>query len=315
MKWLITGGCGFIGLNLIEHLLSEADHSIRIVDNLSVGSREELLTVCKPDDPVELVVADVLEKDVLLKASEEVDVIVHLAANTGVSSSVKNPRYDCTVNVEGTLNCLEAARHNAVKRFVFASSGAPLGESTPPINEESIPKPVSPYGASKLAGEGYCSAYFHAFGIETVALRFSNVYGQRSQQKNSVVAKFIKQIINEQQIEVYGDGFQTRDFIFVGDIVRAIFLSANSMNIGGELFQIATNTETSIQTLIEVLRKVLIDYGISDFEVKYTDNRIGDIKRNCSDISKAKKLLNWGSEVDLENGLRRTVSWFLSSQF
>src|SRR5699024_11073922 len=233
MNWLITGGCGFIGVNLIERLLRNPDNRIRVLDNLSVGTREDLAAVTdfsetppcpstggselardssasqksspsslkregwgEGENKVQLIVGDILDEPLTLQAAESADVIVHLAANTGVGPSVDDPRKDCTTNVIGILNMLEAARHNEVKRFVFASSGAPVGEVEPPIHEELAPHPVSPYGASKLAGEGYCSAYYRTFGVETVALRFGNVYGPRSSHKGSVVAKFIKQAMN-----------------------------------------------------------------------------------------------------------------------
>jgi len=206
MNWLITGGCGFIGRNLIKNLLAEGGHVIRVVDNLTVGSRDDLAAVCDftesdksslltPDSSlsskVELVVGDILDEQLAVQVAQDMDVIVHLAANTGVLPSVENPRLDCVTNVIGTLNYLEAARHNKVGRFIFASSGAPAGECEPPIHEELPPHPVSPYGASKLAGEGM-SAYSRTFGVDTVCLRFSNCLRGTVHQKNSVVAKFIK---------------------------------------------------------------------------------------------------------------------------
>ena len=237
-KWLITGGCGFIGRNLISNLLEERGHFVRILDNLSVGNRDDLAKVCefKESTPsslntqssqVELVVGDVLDKELALKVAKKADVIVHLAANTGVGPSVENPRKDMEANVIGTFNMLEAARQNNVKRFIFASSGAPIGECEPPIHEELAPHPVSPYGASKLAGEGYCSAYYRAYGLETVALRFGNVYGPLSAGKNSVIAKFIKQAIAGETLEIYGNGEQTRDFIYIDDLIQAIRKSIN----------------------------------------------------------------------------------------
>ena len=266
MKWLITGGCGFIGRNLVKELFEEGGHAIRIVDNLSVGSREDLAQVCDftESDPdisspqhsvlntqssvVQLIAGDIIDDQVAIKLAKGVDVIVHLAANTGVGLSVEDPRSDCINNVLGTFNYLEAARQNAVKRFVFASSGAPIGECEPPIHEELAPHPVSPYGASKLSGEAYCSAFYHSFGVETVALRFGNVYGPLSGHKNSVVARFIRQAINGETLEIYGDGYQTRDFINIDDLVRAIRLSEHKPEIGGEAFQIATNKETALSS-------------------------------------------------------------------
>ena len=212
--YLITGGCGFIGTSLIAQLLKEKPKTkIRVLDNLSVGTKEDLAEVCNfvevdvshgislhsscAEDfsdhfEVELITGDVRDYDTCSQCCIGIDIIVHLAANTGVGPSVENPRLDMEANVIGTFNMLEAARKNNIGKFIFASSGAPIGEVDPPIHEEKVPRPVSPYGASKLAGEGYCSAYYRTFGIKTIALRFGNVYGPLSKHKNSVVAKFIK---------------------------------------------------------------------------------------------------------------------------
>lgn len=336
MNWLITGGCGFIGVNLVKNLIEEGCHHIRIVDNLSVGTCEDLSQVCNFTklDPeklelqssatdldypqpsqVELIVADILDPDLALKTSKGIDYIVHLAANTGVELSVKNPRSDCLSNIVGCLNYLEAARHSNVKRFLFASSGAPVGDCEPPIHEELAPHPVSPYGASKLAGEGYCSAYYRTYGVETVALRFGNVYGPLSGQKNSVVAKFIKKAIEGEPLEIYGDGKQTRDFIYVEDLINSIRLSAVVDGIGGQVFQIATNRENTIIELVEKLLTILSDYVFHNIEVKYGKARIGDVRRNYADTSKARRLLNWQSEVNFETGLHKTVGWFFRKGF
>jgi UDP-glucose 4-epimerase len=326
MRWLITGGCGFIGRSLIQELTAEGGHSIRVVDNLSVGSRADLAEVARftespteglaslserPGEAVELVVGDILDADLALAAAAGADVIVHLAANTGVAPSVENPRADCVTNVIGTLNYLEAARHTGVGRFVFASSGAPIGECEPPIHEELAPHPVSPYGASKLAGEGYCSAYARTFGVQTVALRFGNVYGPNSGHKSSVVAKFIRNAMAGEPLEVYGDGRQTRDFIYIGDLVRAIRRAAVVDDIGGQAFQIATNAETTVGELVELLVPLLKDAGIGDVEVRHAEPRLGDVRRNFSDTSKAARVLGWRAEVGLGEGLRETLEWFM----
>jgi UDP-glucose 4-epimerase len=259
---------------------------------------------------VELIVGDILDEKLALEAAKDMDIIVHLAANTGVGPSVENPRLDCVTNIIGTLNYLEAARHNKVKRFVFASSGAPVGECTPPIHEELPAHPVSPYGASKLAGEGYCSAYFRTFGVETVALRFGNVYGPLSGHKNSAVAKFIRQAMNGETLEIYGDGKQTRDFIYIGDLVRAVRLAATVEGIGGEVFQIATNAETTIGELVELLIPILRQSGIENINVNHVSSRVGDVLRNFSDIKKANERLQWKAEVHLKNGLTKTLDFF-----
>ena len=326
MKWLITGGCGFIGKSLIRDLAQEGDHVVRVIDNLSVGTADDLAEVCdftkRPANEaesmedlavpsVELIVGDILDADLALAAAAGAGIIVHLAANTGVPKSVENPRQDCITNVLGTFNYLEAARHSGVKRFIFASSGAPIGDCEPPIHEEMACHPVSPYGAGKLACEGYCSAYFRTFGVETVALRFGNVYGPGSSHKNSVISKFIRQALQGKPLEIYGDGSQTRDFIYIGDLISAIRLAAIAPGIGGELFQIATNAETTVGELTEALKKAMIEQGIDHVQVIYGAERIGDVKRNFSDTSKAVDGLKWLAAVSLEEGLKRTVEWFL----
>ena len=326
LNWLVTGGCGFIGTALIQAL--EDEHGVRVVDNLTVGDREDLATAADfiekssgdpgpidPNGPVELVVGDIKDAGLALRAAEGADVIVHLAANTGVMPSVEDPRADCEANVFGTLNFLEAARHQGVGRFVFASSGGTvIGEADPPIHEEMAPHPVAPYGASKLAGEGYCSAYFQTFDIQTVALRFGNVYGPLSGHKNSVVARFIKRATEGEVLEIYGDGTQTRDYVFIGDLIRAIKLSATTEGVGGETFQIATNAETTVRELADKLLPALTEAGIKDVEVRNTDARRGEVRRNFADTSKAKRLLGWQAETDLEEGLRRTVAWFMEKE-
>jgi len=326
MRWLVTGGCGFIGRNLIRHIISRSGVTLRIVDNLSVGSIEKLARITgfvrtNPEavgrhsskaGEVELVVGDIRDDTLAMRAAEQVDVIVHLAASTGVGPSVADPRFDCTTNVLGTLNYLEAARKCGVKRFVFASSGAPIGECSPPIHEELAPHPVSPYGASKLAGEGYCSAYNRSYGIDTVALRFGNCYGPFSTHKESVVAKFIRESLMGLPWEVYGDGQQTRDFVYVDDIAAAIELAATVDGIGGEIFQIATNTETTILDLARSLASLLRSRGIVPPPIQYQASRLGDVKRNFSDTKKARSRLGWRAMVSLDAGLSRTIEWFLA---
>ncbi len=322
MKWLVTGGCGFIGTALIGRLRREGGHLIRVVDDLSVGTRESLEATGPVTGwdgasgwgdrgEVELAVGDVRDERLALRVAEGADVIVHLAANTGVELSVRNPRDDCTINVLGTLNYLEAARHCGVRRFVFASSGAPVGEVEPPIHEELAPHPVSPYGASKLAGEGYCSAYHGAFGLETVALRFSNVYGPGSSHKGSVVAKFIRLALQGLTWELYGGGQQTRDFLYIDDLVDAVVRSAVTPGLGGELFQIASGRETRVVEMAQLLAAALRRQGVEPPPMKEEAPRVGDVRRNYSDVTKAKRILGWRPETKLENGLEQTVEYFL----
>lgn len=319
-NWLITGGCGFIGSSLIARLRKEyPDVNIRVLDNLSVGTEEDLAEVAefrrlalgqisgKPQG-VELIEGDIKDSGTTMQAAKGVDCIVHLAANTGVGPSVENPRIDMETNVGGTFNLLEAARKERVEKFVFASSGAPVGEVTPPIHEELAPHPVSPYGASKLAGEGYCSAYFRTFGVKTVALRFGNVYGPRSKHKSSVVAKFIKLALDGKACEIYGDGSQTRDFIYIDDLTDAI-LKAVSVDVGGEIYQIATSRERTVNEIAEVIREELASRDV-EMKIIYGEKRLGDVMRNYSDTSKALEKLGWSSMVPLDEGVKKTITYF-----
>jgi UDP-glucose 4-epimerase len=324
VNWLVTGGCGFIGTALIRTLMQEGGHAVRVVDNLAVGTREDLAAASEfvevsSAEPgpmsaagrVELLVGDIRDADLARRAADGADVIVHFAANTGVMPSVEDPMADCMSNVVGTLNYLEAARLCGVARFVFASSGGTvIGEAEPPIHEEMVAHPVAPYGASKLAGEGYCSAYFQTFGLETVALRFGNVYGPLSGHKNSVVARFIKRAKDGEVLEIYGDGSQTRDFIYVDDLIRAVRLSATTDGVGGEVFQIATSAETTVQELTDRLIPALAAAGLEDIEVRNTAARRGEVRRNYADTSKADRMLGWRAEVGLDEGLARTVAWY-----
>ncbi len=322
-RWLVTGGCGFIGRNLISRLLDIPDVLVRVIDDLSVGSHNELAAIhpvveqaagdfaWRADRRLGLVVGDICDETMARRVTDGAQVVVHLAANTGVAASVGDPRRDCLNNVLGTLNFLEACRHFGVNRFVFASSGASVGDCEPPLHEELPAHPASPYGASKLAGEAYCSAYNRSFGLDTVALRFGNCYGPLSSHKNSVVAKFIRESLAGAVWEIYGGGDQTRDFIFVRDIVDAILLAASSAGVGGEVFQIATNAETTVLELAERLARVLKRRGVAPAGIRHGAPRVGDVTRNYSDTRKAQARLGWSARVGLDDGLERTVDWFL----
>lgn len=326
--WLVTGGCGFIGTRLIRTLHEiDSGFRVRVLDNLAVGDIGDLRAVCPVDDlghaigelpPVrpgfaQFVRGDIKDAQTVQRAMQGVDIVVHLAANTGVAPSVEDPRADCLNNVIGTLNALDAARHAGARRFIFASSGAPVGEVIPPIHEEVVPRPVSPYGASKLAGEGYCSAYARTFGLETVALRFGNVYGPGSKHKSSVVAKFIKDALASGVLRINGDGSQTRDFIYIDDLIQAVLAAARTAAAAGEVFQIATERETSVGEIAEVVKAKLALFGIPQPRVVYEMPRKGDVARNYSDTSKARRLLGWNATTGVETGIEKTIRSFVES--
>jgi UDP-glucose 4-epimerase len=322
--FLVTGGCGFIGQHVVASLLRDGAAFVRIVDDLSHGTRanlepagaiEELDHVPNraPRQRIQLIRAGIDNEAVAEAACRGVGAVIHLAANTGVASSVAAPREDCVTNVIGTLNYLEGARHAGVERFVFASSGATIGEVAPPIHELLAPRPVSPYGASKLAGEAYCSTYARTFGLVTVALRFGNVYGPGSAHKESVVAKYIRHAFKGEKLPIYGDGRQTRDFVYVDDLVRAIRLACSATDVRGEVFQIATARETTVIELATALSEALVAEGLADPGIDFQSARLGDVARNYADTTKARERLGWTTEVSLHEGLRRTVRWALES--
>jgi len=298
LKILVTGGAGFIGTNLIRLLCSQR-HVVRVFDNLSVGRRDYV------ESWAEIIVGDILDPDQVRQAVSGMDGVVHLAAQTGVPGSLVDPRRDCQTNVLGTLNVLEACRLEAVDRLVFASSNAPLGRQPPPATEDKAPLPISPYGASKLAGEGYCLAYHGSWGLGTIVLRFANVYGPYSAHKGSVVAKFIREILSGKTLTIDGDGQQTRDFVYVDDLCRAIVLALES-DVSGEVFQIATGEETSIAQLAQLLQ----DIAGRELGIEHGPSRQGDIRKNYSVIAKVRSTLGWEPLVSLPEGLRICYEWF-----
>jgi len=300
MKVLITGGCGFVGVNLVKYL-SARGYAIRILDDLSTGKREYIENLSLREEP-EYIIGDVRDEEAVDRAGEGVDAVVHLAALTSVVESLENPVENWEINVGGTFNLLEACRRKGVERFIFASSNAVAGEQEPPIDEMKVPQPLSPYGASKLAGEGLSTAYFHSFGIKTVSLRFANLYGPYSDDKTSVIALFMQWTKKGEPFIIYGDGNQTRDFVHVDDICQAveIVLGATESSLWGEIFQIASGMETSINELVRIIGEVT---G-KDVQAIYEPERTGEIKRNYSDISKARKVLGFEPEVKLKEGLK-----------
>jgi UDP-glucose 4-epimerase len=302
---LITGGCGFIGINLINYLQNSPIFNIIVLDNLSLGKKEYLAGF-----DVEIVVGDIRDASLVKKVVKGVDGVIHLAADTRVMDSITNPDVNFAVNVTGTYNLLRAAQEAGVEHFVFASTGgAIIGDAIPPVHESMVPRPISPYGASKLCGEAYCSAFAGSYGMKTVALRFSNVYGPYSYHKGSVVAAFFKRILAGQPLIVYGDGSQTRDFVFAKDLCAAIVKSL-SLDQGGEAFQLGSGVETSVNELIAAIQQVIHPHD--EFRITYEPPRQGEIQRTYSDITKARRYLGFHPEVKLPEGLRATWEWFLA---
>ncbi len=304
MSWLVTGGAGFVGVNLIR-LLGSRGIAVRVLDDLSQGKRADLDGL-----GAQLVVGDIRDEATVERALNGVDVVVHLAAHTRVVESIANPMESFDVNARGTLVLLEAARRRGgLRRFVFASTGgAILGDATPPVHEDMPARPLAPYGASKLAGEGYCSAYYGSYGLPTVALRFSNVYGPYSYQKASVVAAFFKRILAGEPLVVYGDGSQTRDFLYVGDLCRAVVGSVEH-ECGGQVFHIAAGLETPIGELAE---RMLAVTG-ARIPIERRPARAGEVYRNCARIDRARATIGFDPSTSLAEGLAATWAWFRSA--
>ena len=302
-SYLVTGGCGFIGVNLIPRLIEQGGR-VRVLDNLSLGKREDVEQFA-----VDLHVGDIRDQAAVARACKDINAVVHLAAHTRVVESLSDPQLNFEINAIGTLNVLQACRAAGIPKMIFASTGgAILGEQEPPVHEGMVPRPISPYGASKLAGEAYCSAYTGAYGLKTVALRFSNVYGPYSYHKGSVVAQFFRNLLRGEPIVIYGDGEQTRDFLYVADLVEAILL-ADQIEPAGEVFQIASGRETSVRSLVGAMKAMLPDRR---FDLRFEPARPGEILRNYANIEKARRILGFGPKTQLNEGLRKTWQWFIS---
>lgn len=301
-RTLVTGGAGFIGSALVR-LLGERGDDVRVFDNLSTGSAANL-----EGTEAELVEGDVRDLDALERAAADCEVVFHLAAGTGVVPSIEDPFADFDLNARGTLSALWAARKAGAARLVFSSSNAPLGAGAYPASEEKPTAPLSPYGASKAAGEAYCSAFHGAYGFGAVAVRFSNAYGPRSAHKSNVIPLFIRRLLEDEELVVYGDGTQTRDFVFVTDLAEGLVLAAETDGAGGEVFQLASGVETSVNDLVRLLGQV----SGREPRVRREPPRPGEILRNYSLVDKARERLGYAPRVRLEDGLRRAHEWFTS---
>jgi UDP-glucose 4-epimerase len=284
-------------------LLEERGYAVCVYDNLSTGSAELLAGT-----GAELVQDDVRDVDALEQAARGCEVVFHLAAGTGVLPSIEDPFADFDLNARGTLAALWAAREAGAGRVVFSSSNAPLGAGAYPASEEKPVAPLSPYGASKATGEAYCSAFHGAYGLDAVAVRFSNAYGPRSAHKGNVIPLFIRRILDGGELVIHGDGAQTRDFVFVTDLADGLLRAAEADGVGGELFQLASGVETSVNELVSLLG------GIAGREpaVRREPPRAGEILRNYSLVEKARERLGFAPAVSLGDGLRRTYDWFSS---
>jgi UDP-glucose 4-epimerase len=302
-RTLVTGGAGFIGANL-QPLLRERGEEIRVLDSLVAGDPARL----EPD--VELIEGDVRDADAVARAMRDVDAVVHLAAAGSVVESIADPLANFEVNALGTLRVLQAAAAADVERFVFASTGGALiGDAPPPVDESSVPRPISPYGASKLAGEGYCHAFRGSYGLNTVALRFANVYGPHSDRKKGALTAFIKHALRGEPLEIFGDGGATRDFLYVEDLCRGLAIAHERRDVAG-VVHVASERETSIADLAALVREAT---G-ADVAVEHRDRRRGEVERNFAMAELAHRVLDWHPQVALEDGIERTVAWFRATR-
>lgn len=297
---LVTGGAGFIGSHLVDRLL-ENGFEVKVIDDLSTG-RLENIVAHQGKSNFQFIKGDIRDWETVRRAVEDVEVIFHEAALVGVPQSVENPRLTNDVNVNGTLNLLEASSRFNVDRFIYASSTAVYGEQKIlPIKEDAIPHLNSPYAVSKLAAELYLEVYYKTYGLETVRLRYFNVYGPRQMfgPYAAVITAFVNHLIRNEPPVIHGDGEQTRDFINVKDVVDANMF-AMEKNCAGEIFNIATGSQSTINKLFKILRGLI---GKGQIEPIYDKPRPFDIHQSCGDIGKAKRILGFQPKVSLEQGL------------
>ncbi len=303
MKFLVTGGAGFIGSNIVEELLKRG-YSVRVLDNFSTGKRENLKDFAKD---IELIEGDIRSFHIVQKAVKDIDVVLHQAALPSVPRSINDPITSNEVNVVGTLNILDAAKENNVKRIVYASSSSVYGDNPElPKHEGMMPNPLSPYAVSKLAGEKYCQVFSRLYGIETVILRYFNVFGPRqdpNSEYSAVIPKFIKLISNNQQPTIFGDGTQSRDFTYVANVVEANILAATKEVQSGIVMNCACNGQIELNALVHELN------GLLNKNIKpiYAEPRHGDIKHSFANIDLIKEKLNWTPGISFGDGLKILV--------
>src|SRR5438270_13159528 len=306
--YLITGIGGFIGSSLARALLSRGEQ-VRGVDTFATGRRENLTEIL---DRIDFREADILDLDAMKRACAGVDYVLHQAAIPSVPKSVLDPLASNRANVDGTVNLLVAARDAKVKRVVYAASSSAYGDTpTLPKHEGMTPNPISPYAVAKLASEHYMISFYRCYGLETVALRYFNIFGPRqdpSSPYSGVLAKFITQMLRGEQPTIFGDGEQSRDFTYIDNAVNANLLAckADASKAAGEVFNVATGRRVTLNETFKALQPLTSYSG----QVKYGPARGGDVKHSLADVSKAEAGLGYRPSIDFEEGLRRTVEWY-----
>jgi len=304
--YVVTGGGGFIGSHIVEELLRRRE-TVKLIDNFSTGKRANVEAF---KNTAEIIEADISDTKNLPELFKGADYVIHQAAIPSVPKSILDPVTSHRSNVNGTLNVLVAARDAGVKRVVYASSSSLYGDSpTLPKHEEMMPKPLSPYGAQKLFGEMYCQVFTRSYGLETVALRYFNVFGPRqdpSSPYSGVLALFIPAVLQDRQPTIHGDGLQSRDFTYVQNVVEANLLSCTVPGVGGQVFNIARGDRITVNSILQQINKIT---G-KDIAPIYSEPRAGDIKHSQADITRAREHLGYEAKVPFEEGLRRTIEWY-----
>jgi UDP-glucose 4-epimerase len=303
-SYLVTGGAGFIGSHLTEELVRRG-HRVRVVDSLITGKRRNLEHI--PN--VEFVEGDLADMDVAARAIAGVEYVLHQAAIPSVPRSVKDPVTSNRANIDASLNVLVAARDAGVKRVVYAGSSSAYGDTeTLPKREDMPTKPLSPYALQKLVAEQYCQMFTRLYGLETVTVRYFNVFGPRqdpSSPYSGVISLFSTALLEGRQPTIYGDGEQTRDFTYVANVVDGVLRACEAPKASGEVINVACGTRISLNTLLETMNRIV---G-TDIKALYKEPRAGDVRDSQADITKAKNLLGYAPTVDLETGLRHTLAW------
>jgi len=304
--YLVTGGAGFIGSNICQELVKKGER-VRILDDFSTGKRENIVGF---QDNVELIEGDLRDREIVKRAMLGVDFVLHQGALPSVERSIRDPLTTTRVNVLGTLNVLLAAREAKVKRVVYASSSSVYGDTpTLPKKEAMKANPQSPYAVTKLIGEEYCRICYSIHGLETVCLRYFNVFGPRQDpgsQYAAVIPKFITLMLKAKSPPIYGDGEQSRDFTFIYDVVEANLQACEAKEAPGEVLNIACGNRITINELVERLNKILQ----TRIEPTYESPRKGDVRHSLADISQARETLHYSPQIGFEEGLERTVQWF-----
>ena len=304
--YVVTGGGGFIGSHIVEELLRRRQ-TVKLIDNFSTGKRANVNAF---KNQAEIIEFDISEAKNLVELFKGADYVVHQAAIPSVPKSILDPVTSHRSNVNGTLNVLIAARDAGVKRVVYASSSSLYGDSpTLPKHEEMMPKPLSPYGAQKLFGEMYCQVFTRSYGLETVALRYFNVFGPRqdpSSPYSGVLALFIPAVLQDRRPTIHGDGLQSRDFTYVQNVVEANLLACTVPGVGGQVFNIARGDRITVNSILQQINKIT---G-KDVSPIYSEPRAGDIKHSQADITRAREHLGYEAGISFEEGLRRTIEWY-----